>query len=281
MQDRRNDKLHFGKLFLYAVLILMAAALVIYLICGGFNTSEDSSELSDHDIVYEKINLGFSEHQSTIRFLSACGINEVGDIYSEVLADHPEYFWDKGAHIKLFRLPFVSASFINTEYLCDPAVLPAMERRMNSAVDIIVQKANEYDTDKDKALFVHDYLVSNCAYDEAGYHSGYPKSLSYTCYGCIVNQCAVCQGYAEAYQLILNRLGIECGLIPGTAVYESETSSHAWNYVRLDGEYYMVDVTWDDPLEYSGPIRHDYFCLSEEKMGVDHFPEDGWQLPNS
>ena len=58
----------------------------------------------------------------------------------------------------------------------------------------------------------------------------------------------MCAGYAKAYQLILNRMGIECGYITGNAVNDMVSGPHAWNYVRLDGNYYQVDVTWDDPL---------------------------------
>lgn len=57
-------------------------------------------------------------------------------------------------------------------------------------------------------------------------------------------------GYAKAYMLIMNELGIECGLVTGIAKNSTGSSGgHAWNYINLDGDYYMVDVTWDDPVE--------------------------------
>lgn len=275
-----KNKSSFGKIVLYAILILAVASLVYCFLSGGLlsDDSSDSLEQSEHDAVYEKINAGFSEHKTTIIISSKCNIDRVGDIYSEVLLDHPEYFWEKGAHITQLRIPFISLSFIQVRYLCEPSALHTMTWRLDSAVDNIVRQADQYETDEEKAAFVHDYLVANCDYDDAGYNSGVPESLSYTCYGCLVDQLAVCQGYAEAYQLLMNRLGIECGLVTGTAVSQSVTSPHAWNYIRLGDEYYMVDVTWDDPLGYSGPIRHDYYCLTAERMGHDHFP-DGDRQP--
>lgn len=280
---KRKKKFSFWKFILYLVLLLMAAALVRYYLMGDSAlpdalSSYDRQSFTEHshDKVYDSICTGVSDCRSTVSLFTTTKATKIADIYSEVIADHPEIFWEKGATIKQFRILFLSYSLIHNDFLCSSTSIPSMKQQMDKEIDSIVSEAQQYETDRDKALFVHDRLVDICSYDEELYESGESASLSYTCYGCLVEHKAVCQGYAEAYKLILDRLGIPCGLIMGTAKSTLGTGSHAWNYIVLDGTYYMVDVTWDDPLNYHGPVLHDYFCLSPDQMKTDHFAESGW-----
>lgn len=303
MPDQRKKKFPFGRVIATAILLLIIAVIVYCRVNGNLigglhiyeaaeqsisetaspdsgapaSSSEDYSVIY-HDATYKQILDGFSDLQSTIHLFVPSDNDQISAVYSEVLFDHPEFFWENGGHISQRRFPFFTSTYIRVNYLCDPSELPAMVQQMDDVIEAVVRQADQYETAREKALFVHDYLVENCTYDEAVYNSHETESLSYTCYGCLVNHTAVCQGYAEAYKVILDRLGIPCGLIMGTAVNESESGSHAWNYVYLEDAYYMVDVTWDDPVGYSGPCRHDYFCITEEQMGLDHFPDTGWPL---
>jgi len=104
-----------------------------------------------------------------------------------------------------------------------------------------------------KALSVHDYLIANCTYDESLAHN--------TGYDLLVNGTSVCAGYAEAYMDIMNRLGIPCVMV------ESEAMDHAWNLICIDGSWYHVDLTWDDPTpDNFGKVSHEYFLLTDEEM---------------
>ncbi len=125
-----------------------------------------------------------------------------------------------------------------------------------------------------QALAVHDYLAANFAYDD---------SLTYyTGYDLLVRGTAVCEGYTEAYMDLLNRLGIPCVMVI------SEEMDHSWNLVQIDGSWYHVDVTWDDPAtDMYGQVYHDYFLLTDAELEADSaqciaegFPEDahcGWE----
>lgn len=116
-----------------------------------------------------------------------------------------------------------------------------------------------------QALSIHDYLVANCVYDES--------SLYYTGYDLLVRGSAVCEGYAEAYMDLLNRIGIPCVMVI------SEEMEHGWNLVQLEGQWYHVDVTWDDPVpNIQGQVMHTYFLLNDQEMADDHqalLAEDG------
>lgn len=94
-------------------------------------------------------------------------------------------------------------------------------------------------TDYDKILAAHEYLRSHVTYTEG------EEYLLHTAYGALVNKEAVCEGYAKAYKLLLNEMGIPCEVVIN--------EDHAWNEVLLDGNWYVVDVTSDDAgdsLEY-------------------------------
>ena len=127
-------------------------------------------------------------------------------------------------------------------------------------------------TDFDKLLLAHDYIASHCAYytvfDEESGEAYHGDNLSYSAYGVIINQQAVCQGYSFAYEAILSRLGFDDVLF-----VVSDSLNHVWNLVKLDGKWYNIDVTWDDPTlenyDMNNPdmqlIRHDFFLISQKK----------------
>lgn len=108
-----------------------------------------------------------------------------------------------------------------------------------------------------KALAVHDYLIANTCYDESyTYYDGYDL---------LVRGTAVCEGYSEAYMDIMNRLGVPCIMVI------SNDMDHSWNLVNLEGSWYHVDLTWDDPYsDVYGQVLHDYFLLTDQEMHDDH-----------
>ena len=82
----------------------------------------------------------------------------------------------------------------------------------------------------------------------------------------------ICLGYASTFQLFMDLLGIQCITVEGTA--HGGTSDHAWNQVCLDGDWYCVDVTWDDPTTYgtvSERTAHRYFNVTSDFLqDTDH-----------
>ena len=111
-------------------------------------------------------------------------------------------------------------------------------------------------SDFDKARILHDYLVLTCAYDEENYNAGTIPAASYSAYGALVNHVAVCNGYTLAYQKLCQAAGLECQVVRGV--------NHAWNVVKIDGQWYHVDTTWDDPVpNRPNTTRYTYFLLSQ------------------
>ena len=120
---------------------------------------------------------------------------------------------------------------------------------------------------------VHDYLVDNISYD-----SSLSKQNIYNIYGALVNRECVCEGYARAFKYLLDELDISCVMVIGTGTNsQGETENHAWNYVQLNGNWYAVDSTWDDPVVIGGGTaseesRYKYFLVGREIIDQDHSP---------
>ncbi len=131
----------------------------------------------------------------------------------------------------------------------------------------VVEQCAEY-SDYDSALYVHDYLTSTTTY-------GFSEN-PYSEYGALVENMAVCQGYAYAYKLCMDLLEIPCITVGGSADNGEAVLSHAWNMIELDGQWYHVDVTWDDATTSTdyGSWCHLYFCVNDEFMTQNHIWTD-------
>ena len=127
----------------------------------------------------------------------------------------------------------------------------------------------------DKIRYVNNYLIDNTEYDlSAG-------TNVYNIYGTLIDRKAVCEGYARSVKYILDALDIPCIIACGIGKNSAgATESHAWNYVQVDGEWYALDVTWNDPVFKGGigrltdEMRYEYFLNGGNKFFEDHF-EDG------
>ncbi len=131
-------------------------------------------------------------------------------------------------------------------------------------------KGNDSLSDLEKALLIHDRIAVWCEYDYDNFLQGTLPKESYTMYGVLANQVAVCQGYAETYMYLLSLVGIE------SSVCSSQALNHAWNIVTINGKKYYVDVTFDDPVrDITGRVNHTNFMLSSGALYAnDHMAND-------
>lgn len=114
---------------------------------------------------------------------------------------------------------------------------------------------------------VHDYLVLNAEYDVENLEKNTIPDESHEAYGILVKKIGVCDGYAWAFQMFMDKLDVLCEFVGGVA----GGVGHAWNVVTLDGERYHIDVTWDDPVpDQKGYVGYSYFLLDDKAMAADH-----------
>lgn len=125
-------------------------------------------------------------------------------------------------------------------------------------------------TEAEKIRTVHNWIVCNTTYDIDYYNRD--DSFNHVS-NLLNNKTGVCQGYSVTFYIFMKQMGIPCTLIMGNA----DNVSHAWNAVKLDGSWYYVDVTWDDPVvngtsNYPGGdnISYEYLLCTYNHISMTH-----------
>ena len=220
---------------------------------------------------------------------TANGQDELGDYYQSAIEaytyDNPDVFYLSPNKMYLNIETTTSSSgvsynvYINNgnenNYFTDEF---SNESQVESAISQIEQVKNSLVSRRTGNTYndikmVHDYLVDNIEYDTT-----ISKDNIYDIYGALVNHVAVCEGYARSFKYILDEMGIPCVLVIGTGTNSrGETERHAWNYVELQGSWYAVDCTWDDPVVVGGGTvsqssKYKYFLKGSNEFYSDHSP---------
>ena len=131
-------------------------------------------------------------------------------------------------------------------------------------------------TELERVIAVHDYIVKLAEYAQGQYLINKNDKDIYNAYGLLINNIAVCQGYADTFKMMLDLLKIENYLMQGIAAYPNGLQEHAWNLVKLDGEYYHIDSTWNDPIGNSKyKSNYKYFLMNDEDIKKDHKWDEG------
>ncbi|MCY9547695.1 transglutaminase domain-containing protein [Lysinibacillus xylanilyticus] len=112
-----------------------------------------------------------------------------------------------------------------------------------------------------KLQAAHDYIVLSAEYSKE------TEGSQYSPYTLLTENKGVCQAYALVLYRMLEKLGFEVQYVPGKVGEQL----HAWVLVKLDDEWYHIDVTWDDPLpDRKGEVRYNYFLVSDRQLAKDH-----------
>lgn len=143
------------------------------------------------------------------------------------------------------------------------------EKRMNQKIGELVSKApksSRYATVK----YFHDWVAKYTSYKYASDTRGKTAYRYYRAVGCYLDHYGTCSAYSKAFKAACDKAGIPCIL--------DQNSQHMWNYVQMDdGKWYVVDVTWDDPIGGSKPVYYDYFLVPLDK---DHQSDTGCKIPS-
>lgn len=157
------------------------------------------------------------------------------------------------------------AKYGDALYRCVVVVNQAGETALSKKVVEIADKFRHL-SDVDKVMAVHDYLIDHIEYSN-------PHIRSFA-YGALIEGKAVCQGYAQSLAMILNKLNVECHTIVAMTK-GSNPVLHEWVRVKLDGEWYYIDLTWDD-TPWAEDKNYKYFLINTDMISRDH--ETGYSL---
>ena len=118
----------------------------------------------------------------------------------------------------------------------------AQEKAVDAKVAQILQELNvDGKTDVEKVYAIYDYMINHIRYDYKNLDDA-TYMQKYTAYAALVENTSVCMGYALAFY----RLALACGV--DARYIHSDPMEHAWDIVRVDGQYYYLDATWDEKV---------------------------------
>lgn len=222
--------------------------------------SEDGDEVND---LYTTLFEGFkycSESIDIYNFGIPYTDENVNVLYSLIWYHMPESFHVYGLGVSEYRgyISEVYASYYDGMNTYDTYWPRYTE--MVAAADKFLEgvEGNSNLGDVEKALILHDRLADYSEYDYENYYAGAIPPESHCAYGALVKGVSVCDGYAQAYMYLLNRVGIM------NRYCASKEMNHGWNIVYIDNLAYHVDVTHDDNFNIEGKIGHDNFLVSTE-----------------
>lgn len=146
--------------------------------------------------------------------------------------------------------------------------------QIKTVINETADAAGKMNTDIEKLIYIHNFIVDNIEYDEQK-----DSNKNNDIYGALVLKKTMCLGYAEAFNCIAEKVGFESYIVT------SEELAHAWNMVLLDGAYYFIDCTWDDPTfpeptltsdPVSGYGRYLHFMCSEKLFLENEYNSSDW-----
>ncbi len=208
--------------------------------------------------------------------LSTKSVDVVKRVYNCVLADYGDLFWISGYEYQVYyrRNHPIGVTFSASFYMT-----PETQAKYQSDIDAVVaQWLSEAPTDGSdyaKAKYVYERLITNVDYDIDSPNNQNIISV-------FLGGATVCQGYADAVNVLLQAMGVQSVIVTG----EANNESHAWNMVRLDGDYYYMDVTWGNSRYLNADategnmINYAYLNVTSEEIAQTHRNQVVFELPD-
>lgn len=223
-----------------------------------------SNKIELINFIYYALNSGIS---STERYIDRRYSNYQNDI-DMLTINNGEGFKETISLLNNFVHPYNSSNNIKLTYGGDYTIGISINKAYSNdditaikeIVDkVIKEKLNNNMPTREKIKIIHDYIIDNAEYDKLKYENKNDTTYkSNTAYGVLVQGYGTCNGYADAMAIFLDKLNI--------INYKISNSEHIWNLVYLDGKWYHLDLTWDDPISDVNINRDTYFLITTSEL---------------
>lgn len=212
--------------------------------------------------VYDQVYKALMKKEQTVMVQSKIYSPEVQSVLDAVRYDNPEAFWWSGSFTWWYNSDDIVTQ-IDLHFWLDENLIDQYSEEFQNMTTPIIHYASNLPDDMTKIKYVHDYICLSTEYDYESFNAGKIDGKLQTAYTCAVEYKTVCAGYSSCFAYYMQQLGIPCVSVWG--------SGHQWNFLQVNGQYYQMDVTWDDtqliPTYYN--LRH------EEMQSLDsHTPTE-------
>lgn len=203
--------------------------------------------------LYGVLYSGIAQHEETIRLPGTFDKDTYERVYLLLAEQEPQFFYLDSVYETAELM-----SEAHMRYKIPADQIDGMSAAMNLRADEIIAAASAESEPIRKLLAIHDGIADGCEYADGSYQD--------EAYGCLVEGEAKCEGYSKAFLYTARRAGFDVMNVTGTI---NGTENHVWNIAAADGEYYNIDVTFDDSTQYKGHTTHTCFAVPDEMFG-DH-----------
>lgn len=226
----------------------------------------------DERVIYDEVLQAINDFTEVINTFSVpITSSQIQKIVDYIQYDHPEIFWFQHGSTVFYDLTTQVVNRLKLDYCLSKEETAEYKEKINMATKSFMTSVTDSMSDYEVVLHIYDNIIQLVDYDSLGLEKQKKTGQSASTfdelrsiYGVLVNKKAVCAGYAKAFQYLLNLCGIECTYVTNKV--------HAWNLVKLEGDYYYIDVTWGDfsntqkGAQRSEMVSYDCFCITTEEV---------------
>lgn len=255
--------------------VIVLAVLALTALLGFGSAKEAQAAKGDWSGAKKKIIEAYSSYKTEVD-VSSCNLNyateydSLKSMMGEVVNETPYLFYAATSYTvsrnsSTNQIVKIGLGYTDAYKKANGEVRVKKIKKTRAKIDAAVEEAmtnvNSSMSKLEKAMVLHDYIVQNTTYSEK-----LSQAYRLTEEGVFLKHKANCQGYSLAYGILLEKAGIPVQYI------SSDEMSHMWNLVKLNGKWYHVDVTWDDPVDSNegkdqyGLVRHKNFLCSSAKF---------------
>ena len=217
--------------------------------------------------LYDSMVLVFSRYEEQV----SCGNlapESIQRVYMAVYDDHPElYHLPYNPSIRKITGLFGANATLTVSNVFSAVQIRKIDQQIESVYRTLSEQLANVKTDLEKEQAVCEYLIANTTYEINNLYNQNAATV-------ICNHKGQCSGIAKAAKLLLNRFGIDTIIVNGTASDASTgvVGPHTWNIVKIDGEYFHLDVTFllGGNIQKSKPYRFIYCNYSDADIRKDH-----------
>lgn len=195
---------------------------------------------ADQRYLYDTIKYAADRGEKSVTFKKSYSKSDVEIAINAVISDDPYMVWFYGCSLGKYE----NKGYKSVNFTYDSATVNdriGSVQLMDDYLKPVLDKASKMTSDIDKVKYIHDWLIysvndGSAKSNDSHYHMAYSA---------IVDKKGVCSAYSNAFVYCMQKLGIVSTMLCGTTW---DGSGHTWNMVKVGGDWYELDVYWDDVI---------------------------------